>query len=114
MGSQGEEDHPQTSPARHQGRRGVGHPDQGHHCWRWSHPPHPQVSDWKERRGWSCSSVNYYLYCTVLYCTVLYCTVLYCTVLYCTTVHSNTVPPYLIGYCRIVQNSNYEIIFYLK
>merc|ERR1712026_292310 len=42
---------------RHPGRRGVGHSDQGHHRWRWSHPPHPQVSHRKEGRGWSCSSV---------------------------------------------------------
>merc|ERR1712018_937770 len=106
MGSQGEEDHPQTSPARHQGRRGVEHPDQGHHCWRWSHPPHPQVSDWKEGRGWSCSSVNYYLYCTVLYCTLLYCTVLYCTVLYCTVLYCTalhcTLLYFTVLYCTLL------------
>merc|ERR1711981_1456760 len=30
-----------------------GHADQGHHCWRWCHSPHPQVSHWKERRRWT-------------------------------------------------------------
>merc|ERR1712241_555303 len=54
QGSQGEEDHPQTSPAGHQRRRGVGHPDQGNHRWWWSYPPHPQVSDRQEGRGSAC------------------------------------------------------------
>ena len=31
QGLEGEEDHPQASTGYHQGRRGVGHPDQGHH-----------------------------------------------------------------------------------
>merc|ERR1712203_1055994 len=44
-------------PAGDQVRRGVGHSDQGHHRWRWSHPPHPQVSHRQEGRGWCCSSV---------------------------------------------------------
>ena len=43
--------------ARYQRRRGVGHSDQGNHRWRWSHPPHPQVSHRQEGRGWCCSSV---------------------------------------------------------
>merc|ERR1711971_591945 len=43
-----------TSPpsaARHQRRRGAGHADQGHHCRRRSHPPHPQVPHRQEGRG---------------------------------------------------------------
>merc|ERR1711971_1440070 len=51
QGLEGEEDHPQASPARHQGRRGVGHADQGHDCWRRRHPSHPQVSHCQEGRG---------------------------------------------------------------
>merc|ERR1711892_1419070 len=41
-----------ASRARHQGRRGVGHPDQGYHCRRWCHPPHPQVPHRQEGGGW--------------------------------------------------------------
>merc|ERR1712223_874687 len=37
--------------ARHQRRRGVGHPDQGHHCRRRRHPPHPQVPHRQEGGG---------------------------------------------------------------
>merc|ERR1712179_93546 len=36
--------------------RGAGHVDQGYHCWRWCHPPHPQVPHWQEGRGWTSSS----------------------------------------------------------
>ena len=41
---EGEEDHSKASAAGHQRRWGAGHPDQRHHCWRWCHPPHSQVS----------------------------------------------------------------------
>lgn len=51
QGSQGEEDHSETSPAGHPWWRGAGHLDQGNHCWRRGHPPHPQVADRKEGRG---------------------------------------------------------------
>ena len=37
--------------ARHQGRRGAGHADQGHHRRRRRHPSHPQVSHREEGRG---------------------------------------------------------------
>merc|ERR1712130_268218 len=50
QGSQGEENHTQTSSACHQRRRRVGHIDQGHHRRRWSHSTHSQVTHRKERR----------------------------------------------------------------
>merc|ERR1712241_1630968 len=42
---------PLPSTAPHQGRRGVGHADQGHDRWRRRHPSHPQVSHRQEGRG---------------------------------------------------------------
>merc|ERR1712224_1056298 len=51
QGPQGEEDHAKASSARHQGRRGAGHPDQGHHRRRWSYPSHRQVRKEEVRLG---------------------------------------------------------------
>ena len=57
-GPKGEEDHSATSAARHQRRRGAGHPDQGDHRRRGRHPPHPQVAHREEGRGSPAASVG--------------------------------------------------------
>jgi len=48
QGSESEAYHTSPSAARHQRRRRVGQPDQGHHRRRRCYSSHPQVSHWQE------------------------------------------------------------------